>query len=198
MASCLALKGGSAGGSGDGGPHGGKAETLKAESRNATTDHGLRDYEGRKPEDRGQRADGGGRSRRGTTDDWTTGPREAETRGQRAKGAGRAKARNFPDQPGEACSRFDAGQQAAIERFLKGEVLLEPQQGAVSSAPNQVLAERPSQAGTECGPAYVFRWTGRRWEVVCGGGRPFRLRNTLGARYLELPAARTKRADPRV
>jgi hypothetical protein len=26
---------------------------------------------------------------------------------------------------------------------------------------------------------------GRHWEVVCGGGRAFRLRNTLGARYLD-------------
>ena len=32
---------------------------------------------------------------------------------------------------------------------------------------------------------YVFRKVGRHWQVVCGGGRPFRLRNTLGARYLD-------------
>ncbi len=75
-------------------------------------------------------------------------------------------------------------QQAAIGRLLKGEVLPEPQQGGPSSARNQVLAERSSQKGKESNPAYVFRWTGPRWEVVCGGGRPFRLRNTLGARYL--------------
>jgi hypothetical protein len=76
-------------------------------------------------------------------------------------------------------------QQAAIERFLKGQPLPEPQQGAPGSAPKQVLAERSSRAGTECSPVYVFRWTGRYWEVVCGGGRAFRVRNTLGARYLD-------------
>jgi hypothetical protein len=32
---------------------------------------------------------------------------------------------------------------------------------------------------------YVFRKVGRHWQVVCGGGRAFRLRNTLGARYLD-------------
>ena len=32
-------------------------------------------------------------------------------------------------------------------------------------------------------PAYVFRWTGRDWEVVFGGGRAFHLPNVLGARY---------------
>jgi len=30
---------------------------------------------------------------------------------------------------------------------------------------------------------YVFRWTGRDWEVVCGGGRAFHLPNLLGTRY---------------
>jgi hypothetical protein len=32
---------------------------------------------------------------------------------------------------------------------------------------------------------YVFRWTGRDWEVVFGGGRAFHLPNVLGARYLD-------------
>jgi hypothetical protein len=31
----------------------------------------------------------------------------------------------------------------------------------------------------------VFRWTGRDWEVVLGGGSPFHLPNILGARYLD-------------
>jgi hypothetical protein len=31
---------------------------------------------------------------------------------------------------------------------------------------------------------YVFRWTGRDWEVIFGGGRAFHLPNTLGGRYL--------------
>ena len=37
----------------------------------------------------------------------------------------------------------------------------------------------------ECGPVYVFRWTGRDWMVVFGGGEPFYLEDTLGARYLD-------------
>jgi hypothetical protein len=41
-----------------------------------------------------------------------------------------------------------------------------------------------SPARTEGAPAYVFRWTGRDWEVVFGGGRAFHLPNTLGGRYL--------------
>jgi len=133
---------GSAGGSGDGGPCGGKAETR-----------------GQRTEDRGQRMQGG---------------RKAET----------LKAETFPINLLKRVLDSTPEQQAAMERFLNGQPLPEPQQGAVRSAPKQVLAERPSQGGTECGPAYVFRWTGRRWEVVWRGGRPFWLLNTFGARYL--------------
>jgi hypothetical protein len=49
---------------------------------------------------------------------------------------------------------------------------------------------RAGEAGTlirwngETKLPYVFRWTGRDWEVVLSGGRVFRLPNTLGARYL--------------
>jgi len=32
---------------------------------------------------------------------------------------------------------------------------------------------------------YVFRKVGRHWEVIFAGGRAFRLRNTLGVRYLD-------------
>ena len=52
---------------------------------------------------------------------------------------------------------------------------------------NAELECRPgdcSLPGAEAGAAYVFRWTGRDWEVIFGGGRPFHLENTLGARYL--------------
>jgi hypothetical protein len=73
-------------------------------------------------------------------------------------------------------------QQAAIERFLNGEVLPEPQRGAARSAPKQVLAERSSQAGAERSPVYVFRWTGRDWKVVCGGGKGFYLEDMLAAK----------------
>jgi hypothetical protein len=34
------------------------------------------------------------------------------------------------------------------------------------------------------GPAYVFRWTGRDWEIVFGRGRAFHLEDTLGVRYV--------------
>jgi hypothetical protein len=44
-----------------------------------------------------------------------------------------------------------------------------------ASEPKRIQEERP---------AYVFSRVGRRWEVVLCGGRSFRLRNTLGARYL--------------
>jgi hypothetical protein len=74
--------------------------------------------------------------------------------------------------------------EAVMERFLKGQPLPEPQQGGRRSAPKQVLAERSSQAGTECSPVYVFRWTGRDWKVVFGGGEPFYLEDTLGGRYV--------------
>jgi hypothetical protein len=42
-----------------------------------------------------------------------------------------------------------------------------------------------AERGVEGKPTYVFRWTGRDWEVVCGGGRGFHLPNVLGARYLD-------------
>ena len=42
-----------------------------------------------------------------------------------------------------------------------------------------------SAAGAKGGRAYVFRCTGRHWEVMFAGGRAFRLRNALGARYLD-------------
>lgn len=37
----------------------------------------------------------------------------------------------------------------------------------------------------EAGSVYAFRKTGRHWEVIFACGRAFRLRNTLGARYLD-------------
>jgi hypothetical protein len=44
--------------------------------------------------------------------------------------------------------------------------------------------DRSSQEGAEGGPAYVFRWTGRDWEIVFDRGRAFRLEDTLGVRYV--------------
>ena len=40
-----------------------------------------------------------------------------------------------------------------------------------------------AKGGVQSKPAYVFRWTGRDWEVVFGGGRAFHLPNVLGVRY---------------
>jgi hypothetical protein len=60
-------------------------------------------------------------------------------------------------------------QRAAIDQFLLG------------GNAELLKAETLKAAGE---PArFVFRKAGRRWEVIFGG-RPFRLRNTLGARYL--------------
>ena len=42
-----------------------------------------------------------------------------------------------------------------------------------------------STAFAKGGRDYVFRWTGRDWEVVFGGWRAFHLPNVLGARYLD-------------
>ena len=42
-----------------------------------------------------------------------------------------------------------------------------------------------STAGAKGGRDYSLRWTGRDWKVIFAGGRAFRLRNILGARYLD-------------
>ena len=39
-------------------------------------------------------------------------------------------------------------------------------------------------AGTKAGSGYMFRRVGKHWKVIFRDGRAFRLRNTLGARYL--------------
>jgi len=66
---------------------------------------------------------------------------------------------------------FDATpeQVAAIKRIL-------------SQAPP---AGRHAEGGTAEGEGYVFRRTHRVWEVIFGGGRPFHLADTLGAKYLD-------------
>jgi hypothetical protein len=82
-------------------------------------------------------------------------------------------------------SRATPEELAAIYRFVTGQPLPESQPGIGRTLPEPVLADGSSQAGTQGGPACVFRRVGRHWEVVCGGGRAFRLRNTLGARHLD-------------
>jgi hypothetical protein len=82
-------------------------------------------------------------------------------------------------------SRAAPEELAAIYRLAAGHLLAASQRGAGRALPEPVLADGSSQAGAQGSPAYVFRRVGRHWEVVCGGGRAFRLRNTLGARYLD-------------
>jgi hypothetical protein len=60
-------------------------------------------------------------------------------------------------------------QVAAIQRILSQE-LPTGRGGETRSAPDE---------------EYVFRRTHRVWEVIFGGGRPFHLEDTLGARYLD-------------
>jgi len=77
-------------------------------------------------------------------------------------------------------SRATLEELAAVYRFATGERLPEPQQGSPGPLPGRAVAEGSSPVGAESGAAYVFRWTGRDWEVVFGGGRAFHLPNTLG------------------
>jgi hypothetical protein len=73
--------------------------------------------------------------------------------------------------PIDALMRFITAtpeQRAVIDRFLLG------------GNAETLKAETPKGDGVG---RFVFRKTGSRWEVIFGG-RPFRLRNTLGTRYL--------------
>ena len=46
-------------------------------------------------------------------------------------------------------------------------------------------AGRHAEGGSAEREGYVFRRTHRVWEVIFGGGRPFHLADTLGAKYLD-------------
>ena len=72
----------------------------------------------------------------------------------------------------------------AIERFLGGQPLESAECGVRSAELNRGRADRSSPLGAKGGPAYVFRWTGRDWEVVFGGAEPLYLADTLGGRYV--------------
>ena len=72
-------------------------------------------------------------------------------------------------------SRATPEELAAIYRFATGEPLPDAKMNAEGRMHN------PEHGG---GPAYVFRWTGRDWQVVFDGGKPFYLEDTLGARYV--------------
>ena len=83
-----------------------------------------------------------------------------------------------------ALSRATVEELAAVYRFVTGKPLPEPQQVSPRLLPGRPATEGSSPEGAEGGAACVFRWTGRDWEVVFGGGRAFHLLNTLGARYI--------------
>jgi len=58
------------------------------------------------------------------------------------------------------------------------------------AAIERILCQEPPAGGhteseTAEGERYVFRRTRRVWEVILGGGRPFHLEDTLGAKYLD-------------
>jgi hypothetical protein len=82
-------------------------------------------------------------------------------------------------------SRATLQELGALYRFATGQPLPDKELCGPVSQPKRRPADGCSQAGGESGPAYVFRKAGRHWEVVFAGGRAFRLRNTLGARYLD-------------
>jgi hypothetical protein len=82
----------------------------------------------------------------------------------------------------------------AIYRFARRLRSAGPQHCAPASGAKPVPAGGVPRESAEWGvrraelkgkSPYVFRWSGRHWEVVFDSGRPFRLRNTLGARYLD-------------
>jgi hypothetical protein len=77
--------------------------------------------------------------------------------------------------------------QAAIEQIFKGQPLPDKDlEGSISppKRPEMNAEGRMQNAESEGGAAYVFRWTGRDWKVVFGGGEPFYLEDTLGGRYV--------------
>ena len=82
-------------------------------------------------------------------------------------------------------SRATPEELAAIVSFARRLHSARPQEDALASRPEQVPTEEASKPGAQAGSAYVFRRVGGHWEVVFAGGRAFRLRNTLGTRYLD-------------
>jgi hypothetical protein len=82
-------------------------------------------------------------------------------------------------------SRATPEELAAIYHFATGETSESAECGVRSAELKRGRADGSFTAGAKGGRAYVFRWTGRHWEVIFAGSRAFRLRNTLGARYLD-------------
>lgn len=70
---------------------------------------------------------------------------------------------------------------AAVERFLAGERVADIE---------RIFGQRKAETGkAESGKGeaarFAFRWTGRDWQVIFGGGEPFYLEDTLAAKYLD-------------
>ena len=76
-------------------------------------------------------------------------------------------------------------QLVAIERILDGPALPDREKGVPGSLASQHLEGGSLPGGGKAGSRWEFRRVGRHWEIVFGSGRAFRLRNTLGARYLD-------------
>jgi hypothetical protein len=82
-----------------------------------------------------------------------------------------------------ALSRASPEKLAAVYQFATGESIREL--GELARVPKSTRAGESAAEGVEGKPKYVFRWTGRDWEVVFGGGRAFHLPNVLGSRYMD-------------
>ena len=80
-------------------------------------------------------------------------------------------------------SRATPEELAAIYRFATGEPLESAECGVRCAELKRGRASGSSMAAAQAGRPYVFRWTGRHWEVIFAGGEPFYLPDTLGARY---------------
>jgi len=80
-------------------------------------------------------------------------------------------------------SRATPEKLAAVYQFVTGESIRDFRE--LARIEEDGRANPSAERGVEGKPTYVFRWTGRDWEVVFGGGRAFHLPNVLGARYLD-------------
>ena len=87
--------------------------------------------------------------------------------------------------PGELFAQFTSRPKEVsqdVARKVMGIVSTLDVGDAPASRPGQVPTEEASRPGAKAGSAYVFRWTGRDWRVVFGGGEPFYLNDMLAAR----------------
>jgi hypothetical protein len=81
-------------------------------------------------------------------------------------------------------SRATLEELAAIYRFATRAPLPDRERDARICPQKRGRGDGSSEAGDASKPPYLFRWTGRDWEVVLGGGRAFHLPNVLGPRYV--------------